>query len=152
MIKKLLLIALGAFLFCGGGYLGQATFEPQVIVKTGVVYQVKEVEKEVIKFVEVAWPARHFGSVLELKRWLKPVSIFSGDCDDFALELQRLAREDGYIIDFEVIWPDEYNKLFKEHKLQYGTVHAIGLAVIENKVWYVDPQTKEVVFSYVTLD
>ena len=146
MLKKLLLIALGVFVFFGGAYVGQATFEPKVIVKTGVVYQVVEVEKEVIKIVEVPAELRHFDSLSELEEWLPGVIKYGGDCDDLAFLLQRVASRDGFLIDFELIYPNEYNRLFRETKLRFNTTHAINTAIIGNSIYYIEPQSREVVF------
>lgn len=144
MIKKLLLIALGAFIFCSGGFVEQATFEPQVITETKIEYRVEEVT--VTEIVEVEKSLRHFNSLSELEEWLAPFIVWANDCDDFALSLQKIASRDGYILDFEIIYPGEYNRLFKEMKLGVNVVHAVNLAIIGNEVYYIEPQTREVVF------
>ena len=150
LIKIFLLIVALALVFCAGGLFGQATFEPQVIVEHEVVYQIETITETVYRveteIVEVEKSLRHFDSLFELGEWLAPITIWSGDCEDFALGLQGLALDDGFIVDFEVIYPNEYNKLFKEHKLGVNTVHAINLVIIGNEVYYIEPQTKEIVF------
>lgn len=143
---KALLIAIGVFVFFVGGIVGQATFEPQVIVEhhTEIVYET--IEKTLTEVIEVEKPLRHFESIGELQRFLEPISIWAGDCEDYAFQMQSLARAEGYIIDFEVIYPEEYNHLFRKTKIKPWIVHAINLAIVGEKVYYIEPQSKEVVF------
>ena len=49
---KLLLIATMVFVFCIGGYLGQVTFEPKVIIE----HQYETVEKTVTEIIETEKP------------------------------------------------------------------------------------------------
>jgi hypothetical protein len=46
----------------------------------------------------------------------------------------------------EVIERFEYNKLFETELLPGQSLHAINLAIIDNDVYYIEPQTDEVVF------
>lgn len=154
VLGVLLILATSSLAFCGGAYLGQVTFEPQVIVDYQTVcrvvetvkYKPVEVEKVIVEQVEVSKELHYFESLDELEQWLSGISIFASDCDDFAIELQRKALKDGYILSFEVIYPSEYNSLFKQKRLPSGIAHAINLAVIGNEVYYIEPQTNEVVF------
>lgn len=151
----LLILATSSLAFCAGGYVGQVTFEPQVIVDyqtisrviERVVYEPVEVEKVIVEQVEVSKELHYFESLDELEQWLSGISIFASDCDDFAIELQRKALKDGYILSFEVIYPSEYNSLFKQKRLPSGIVHAINLTVIGNEVYYIEPQTHEIAFA-----
>ena len=98
---------------------------------------------------------RNFSDLKELKQWLKdrknvttvrfqsPDTIV--DCDDYALELQHEALADGYIMSFEVIGEGEYNALFKTSLPTSQSLHAINLAIIDNDVYYIEPQTDEIV-------
>ncbi len=143
--KILLLIAVLVLVFSAGAYLMQATAKPQVVVEAVVEYKAIEIERIVETKVEtvVIQPVRHFESLNELESWLSGVIIVSwGDCDDYALIMQELALSQGYIISFEVIYPDEYNPLFET---QLDKPHAMNLAVIGNEIYYIEPQTMEIV-------
>ena len=124
-----------------------------------IVYE--QVEKPVVKEVEVSRPLLHFENINNFEQWLSNVNLIAigfnvidpsnndvteFDCDDYARRLQDKALEDGYIISFEVIRFSEYNSLFKEKKLPFGAIHAINSAIIGNDVYYIEPQTKEIVF------
>lgn len=167
----LAIVALGT-VFCFGAYTGQKTFEPQVVTETQVVevekvvYKTLEkvvpvekvvevpVEKVVIK--EVPLELRDFSSLEELDGWLfdtPKIIIFGGnagnslfDCDNFALGLQQEAINNGYLLNFENIEYKEYNSLFKKMKIKSSELHAINLAIIGNDVYYIEPQTDEVVW------
>ena len=73
-------------------------------------------------------------------------SVQKFDCDDYARRLQDRALQEGYIISFEVIRHTEYNSLFSKKKLPTGAIHAINSVIIGNDVYYIEPQTKEIVF------
>ena len=191
----MLVLAIAVLLLCAGGYLAQATMDPQVIVNheihmkykviesvvykpfdrviRSVVYKpvdrVKEsivyrpVEKVVIRHVETPQPLYHFQNVVELEQWLANFGeldirfdvaeeetgqlIKEFDCDDYALRLQEEALRDGYIISFEVIRSEEYNDLFKQKHLPRGAIHAVNSVIVGNEVYYVEPQTHEIVFA-----
>jgi len=150
-----LILVTSGLVFCAGGYVGQVTFEPQVIVDHQTVcrvvetvkYKPVEVERVIVEQVEVSKELHYFESLDELEQWLSGVSIFASDCDDFAIELQRKALKDGYIVSFEIIFPKEYNSLFKQKRLPSGIVHAINLTIIGNEVYYIEPQTHEIAFA-----
>lgn len=157
IVLALLIIGVLALVFFAGGYLGQATFEPKVIVETNTVYEVMErviyepIEKVVVK--EVPVKLRNFDSLEELNKWLEetPVQLrFGGnllDCDNCALGSQQKALKDGFVMNFKVIRADEYNRLFKAMKLSSGEFHAIDSVIIGNGVYYIEPQTREVVLA-----
>ena len=60
--------------------------------------------------------------------------------------MQHKALADGYIMSFEVIERTEYNKLFENELSPGQSLHAINLTIIDNNVYYIEPQTNEVVF------
>ncbi len=162
------ILAALALAFCVGGYLGQATFEPQVITDHEIqtLYRVidrveyKPVER-VVKRVETPKPLRHFQNLDELEQWLGNIGaldigfdvvdkemeqrIKRFDCDDYAVRLQEKALMDGYIISFEVIHSPEYNALFKQKRIPNGAIHAINSVILGNEVYYIEPQTHELV-------
>ena len=126
-------------------------------------YSVKYVEKPVteIKYVDKAetsplQPAS-FTDIDELRGWIKGIStetlVFfetpgtQADCDDYATALQQRALKDGYLISMEIIYPDEYNETFKASRIPEGTVHAIDMAIVGNKAYYIEPQTGEIAFA-----
>ena len=158
-LKVLCGTALFALAFFIGAYVGQATFEPQTITvvkhSTKVEYQPIESTTVEYKYIETPVELRNFDSLDELEQWLNNANIAvlrfqttdtKMDCDDYALDLQQKAMSDGYIMSFEVIHPDEYNKLFETGKLPPNSLHAINSVVIGNNVYYIEPQTRETVF------
>jgi len=164
-------ITILALAFFVGACVGQATFQPQVIIEhqSHTIYKTVEkviyepVEKIIVEHVETPKQLCHFQNLDELEQWLKDTHViaFSAqivdsktgrgikepDCDDYALNLQQKALADGYIISFEIIQPSEYNALFKLSQLPSGTFHAINSVVIGNDVYYIEPQTDEVVLA-----
>ena len=137
--------------------------EPTVECRLVERHTVQYVEKPVTvtEYVEqikrVPVELRNFSDLEELKQWLKDrgnvttvrfqspgVTI---DCDDYALDMQHKALADGYIMSFEVIGGSEYNALFNTSLPTSQTLHAINLAIINNSVYYVEPQTGEVAFA-----
>ena len=52
------------------------------------------------------------------------------DCDDFAIDLQKAALEDGYLINVQFDLEDE---------------HALNSAIISNIVVFIEPQTDEII-------
>lgn len=186
----LFILATLTLVFCAGGYVGQATFEPQVIivqeiqtvervvykpvekVVERVVYEpaekvietvvYKPVERVIIKRIETPKPLRNFQNLDELEQWLGNIGVIDihfdvvdeetsqrikgFDCEDYAIRLQEKALRDGYIMSFEVIRSAEYNALFKQKRIPNGDIHAINLVIIGNEVYYIEPQTHEIVF------
>ena len=145
----------------------KAVYTPIEKVIETVVYEpvekivYKQVENPVVKEVEVPRPLLHFENTNDLKQWLSNVNLIEigfnvvdqnnnnitkFDCDDYARSLQDKALQDGYIISFEVIRSAEYNSLFREKKIPVGAIHGINSAIIGNEVYYIEPQTKEIVF------
>lgn len=60
--------------------------------------------------------------------------------------LQEKALRDGYMMSFEVIRAVEYNTLFKQKQIPNGDIHAINSVILGNEVYYIEPQTREIVF------
>lgn len=162
--KLIIAIAISFMVFyCLGAFIGKATFEPKVITQTEtlvqtvteyqtvekIVYVDKPVVEYVDKIVEVPRELRDFSSFEELEQWLSNIIWFKQpdfDCDDFALQVQDRALNDGYKLNVELIQSSEYNRLFKKAKLRPNKIHAINSALIGNKAYYVEPQTYEIVF------
>lgn len=174
----LFILATFTLIFCAGGYLGQATFEPKVIIDheihtihkvvDRVVYkpvervEYKPIEKVVVERVETPKPLRHFQNLDELEGWLGNIGVLDirfdvvdeetgqrikkFDCEDYAIRLQEKALRDGYIMSFEVIRSAEYNALFKQKRIPNGAIHAINSVILGNEVYYIEPQTHEIVF------
>jgi len=178
----LFILATLTLVFCAGGYLGQATFKPQIIVNheiqtmdrvvERVVYEPVErviekvvyepVERVIVKRVETTKPLRYFQTLDELERWLGNMWVLDirfdvvdketsqrikrFDCDDYAIRLQDKALRDGYMMSFEVIRHVEYNALFKQKRIPNGAIHAINSVILGNEVYYIEPQTHEIVF------
>ena len=130
------------------------------LIETHTVEYVEEIVVEteyvdVIRHVPVEF--RNFTNRAELEKWLEERNqvtficfrqkdiIF--DCDDFALELQQKALADGFIISFEIIDSSEYNELFSTQLPEGQTLHAINLSIIGNDVYYIEPQTGEIVYA-----
>lgn len=89
---------------------------------------------------------REFESVNRLERWLEqnPVDYtiyihqskdgpYYGDCDDYAFELIKDARKDGYDLHF---YPVKTSKK--------GVSHAMCVAIIGNEYWFIEPQTDKI--------
>ncbi len=133
--------------------------EKEVVREVEVIKEVvvKEIEyrnviRQVVEEVIVEKPTeqREFSSKGELRKWLlddhtdKNVYIWDGpdgterssenyDCDDFALDLQRIASEDGFLMSVTIIDKDDQP-------------HMLNLVTIGNEVYYIEPQTDEVWF------
>lgn len=136
-------------------------YKPVDRVKESIV--IRPVEKVVIRHVETPQPLHHFQNLVELEQWLGNFGqldirfdvaeeetgqiIKEFDCDDYAVRLQEEALRDGYIISFEVIHSEEYNDLFKQKRIPRGATHAINSVIIGNEVYYIEPQTNEIVFA-----
>ena len=136
--------------------------KPAVESKLVARHTVEYVEKPVteVKYVErvTSVPAeyRNFYTLDELRNWLALNAISTSiylkspgveiDCDDYALELQRKALSDGFIVSFAVVSEREYDALFREPLPKGTTLHAVNLAIIDNSIYYIEPQTAEVVF------
>ena len=162
--KLIIAIAISFMVFyCLGAFIGKATFEPKVITQTetlvqtiteyqtleNIVYVDKPVVEYVEKIVEVPRELRDFSSFEELEQWLSNIIWFKQpdfDCDDFALQVQDRALNDGYKLNVELIQSSEYNRLFKKDKLRPNKIHAINSALIGNKAYYIEPQNYEIVF------
>ena len=170
--KALITIGVLGLVFWAGTYASQVEFEPQTttVIESGV--ECRLVERHTVQYVDkpvtvvrniervqrIPAELRNFNDLEELEQWLVAVSKNTTtaylqlpgakiDCDDYALDLQSKALADGYLMSFEVIGSGEYNGLFKSSKLPPNRFHAINLAIIDNDVYYIEPQTGEVVFA-----
>jgi len=173
----LFILAALTLVFCAGGYLGQITFQPQVIIDHEIhtIYRVIErvvyepvervvyepVERVIVKRIETPKSLCHFQNLDELERWLGNMWVLDirfdvvdketgqrikrFDCEDYAIRLQEKALRDGYIMSFEVIRSVEYNALFKQKRIPSGAIHAINSVILGNEVYYIEPQTGEIV-------
>ena len=129
--------------------------EKPVVREVEVVKEVveKEIEyRDIVKEVMVEKPIEQseFSSKEELEKWLAEddgkttVYFFTTpdgteassdkyDCDDYAIDLQKRALKDGYLMSTSIIE-------------KQGQLHMINLATIGNDVYYIEPQTDEVWF------
>lgn len=158
MVRTILMLLLIATVVASvgyqvGAYHARQTFEPQVvteyvplppeIIEVEVVKEVP-VEVEVIK--EVPIKLREFESLRELKDWLANDDLDShlvlratrdgyidlrGPCDHLALELQRRAIEQGYLMSTQIL------------KLGSG-LHMMNSTVIGNDIYFIEPLTDRV--------
>ena len=130
------------------------------LIETHTVEYVEEtvVEKEYVDVIrQVKIELRDFTNLEELNQWLEEINQvtsirFEGkdtviDCDDFAIELQKKALADGFILSFEIISGSEYNELFSTQLPARQSLHAINLSIIGNDVYYIEPQTGEIVHA-----
>ncbi|MFC1861807.1 response regulator [Chloroflexota bacterium] len=148
-------IAATVFVFTSEPVTDVVIVEKPVVREVEVVKEVveKEIEyRDIVKEVTVEKPIEQseFSSKEELEKWLaeddadKTVYFFvkadgtgassdKYDCDDYALDLQKRALKDGYLMSTSIIE--------KEDQL-----HMINLATIGNDVYYIEPQTDKVWF------
>ncbi len=140
--------------------IGRFVYKPIEKVIERVDYGLSE--GVVINRFENPGTLRYFQDLGELERWLEEVElpdiasevasektspeVKNRDCDDYSLKLQEDALRDGYMLSFEVINSGEYNDLFKEGRIPDGAIHAINSVIIGNKVYYIEPKTREIVF------
>ena len=125
---------------------------PNIEIVTEYAEVEKVVEREVEVIVEVPIELRDFESVEELREWLGEEChfiIFGAkdkvyDCDNHSLWLQKKGLKDGYLVNYEAIMPDEYNKYFKN--MEIDGLHAINSVIIGNDFYYIEPQTREIVW------
>jgi len=102
-----------------------------------------EVPVEVEKVVYKHRDYRNFESLSEFTEWADgkiAVYIVTGkeiDCDDYAMRLQRLAADDGYLISCQIVYNGKvYNQIVSDSK----TLHMGNLIVVSNNIYYVEPQ------------
>lgn len=68
---------------------------------------------------------------------------FTGQCEDFALQLRDRAAAIGKNLEVIAIDRTEFNKwksYFGDKSLKNGDYHALNMAIIGNEIWYVEPQ------------
>lgn len=88
----------------------------------------------------------HFSSLYELKLWLAldhtdEVEYVSDsyDCDDYAFNLQKNARNAGYLLDITLVDSCDIVAYSKGYTKWHVTILAI--IPLENEIYIVDPQT-----------
>lgn len=171
VFKALISIGVLSLAFCAGVYLHPVVFESETIAVIEPTVECQLVGSHTVQYVDrpvavvnniervqrIPVELRNFNSLEELKQWLAAVAmnittIFFQrpdapvDCDDYALDLQRKALADGYILSFQIISRSEYNAVFQGELPPGQSLHAINLAIIGNNVYYIEPQTGEITF------
>jgi hypothetical protein len=166
-------VTVGAAVFCFVPFVGQlaSTRDPSNIQ---TVQAAPRVEARVIpsgnaisttaapriEYVSKPVPVqlRMFVSLTELQHWLLQRTTTTRNlyfvpqgggihCADYALTLQAMAAEDGYMLSFQIIDPSTYNPLFRQSQISTSVLHAINLAIVGNEAYYIEPQTGEVVLA-----
>jgi len=138
--------------FCIGGYyssLNSKVVTQTIYLPSEPIIRIEKVtvERETIK--EVPIQLELFNSVDELELWFKESHIqdiirlsLSGegvDCDDVAMLLVELAREEGKDIHFSFLKKGSY---FNNNVLTKN--HALGLTIIRNEVYLIDALSGEI--------
>ncbi|MFC1990060.1 response regulator [Chloroflexota bacterium] len=143
------------FIFTSEPVTDVVIVEKEVVREVEITKEVvkKEIEyRDIVKEVTVEKPIKQseFASLEELKKWLAEKSVTKSifffvipdgtqassnkyDCDDYALDLQKRALEDGYLMSASIIE-------------KQGQQHMINLVTIGNDIYYIEPQTDEVWF------
>ena len=99
---------------------------PEYIVTEKVTVVTKEVKKEV-------WPSeyRYFQSYTQFKKWASRRVIMYREawiCVDYALEFQRRAYMEGYIVSTEILTEDKPKS------------HMVNSIIIGKDIWFYDAQ------------
>jgi hypothetical protein len=169
-IKSILLVSIFVLVALAAGWLlGVTTQQPAVKAVTVEVPSPPIVQEKVrIEKVEVTTPVSIYDpvytsledwqSVEELRAFLDAddtesnVTIisqtggqisFTGQCEDFALQLRARAAAIGKNLEIIAINSTELNKwksYFGNKSLSNGDYHALNMAIIGNEIWYVEPQ------------
>jgi len=172
VLATLFAVAVLNIFFSIGVSVGQAPIRPQTITVTEPVVKCQLIETHTVQYVEkpvtvveyiertqkAPVELRNFNDTGELKQWLVAVDMnitttyfqppgVTIDCDDYALDMQRKALTDGYIMSFEVISRSEYNAVFNTSLPTNQSLHAINLVIIGNGAYYIEPQTSEIGFA-----
>lgn len=102
--------------------------------------QIVEIEKPIV--------LRHFKTYHEMRQWFfnNPISereyqkkLFN--CVDFANTVQRMAFDDGLIVNVELELNGEYTKSTQKHMVCNCLIPS------ENMVYVIEPQTDAIIFS-----
>jgi len=155
IVAIIAVIAATIFIFTSEPVTDVVIVEKPVIREVEVIKEVveKEIEyRDIVKEVTIEKPIEQseFSSKEELEKWLAEdnteknvyffvradgteVSSAKYDCDDYALDLQKRALKDGYLMSASVVEKGDQ-------------LHMINLATIGNDVYYIEPQTDEVWF------
>jgi len=143
LIKWLFVSLALVILFCSGVAYGQTTVKPRIVIQPEYVPQYITKEVEVIREIKVTkevyptefhqfesqeklgkWQANHYLELQELGKrnnWI---------CVDYALEMQRRAWRDGYLMSIETLI-DKGGK----------TGHMINSTVIGDDIIFLEPQS-----------
>ncbi len=172
VFKTLTAVGVLVLAFYTGIYVSPVALVPQTTAAIEPIVESRLVARHTVEYIDrpvtvvknveyvqkIPVELRDFNDLEELKQWLVAVEMNTStvyfqsadaaiDCDDYALDLQRKALADGYIMSFEVIARSEYNPLFKSDLPPGQSLHAVNLAIIGNNVYYIEPQTDEIVFA-----
>ena len=107
-----------------------------------VLKEVLVVEK-VIEIKEIRYTPRWFNSLEELTTWYWMTQAVIvrwsfWDCDDWAIELQRQALEDGYLLPLAPVY---MNRIFDTYlPFGFAEAHVGNWTLIGNDWYYVEPQ------------
>ncbi len=146
-------IAATIFIFTSEPVTEVLIIEKEVIREAVKEVVAKQIEyRDIVKEVVIEKPIEQseFSSKEELEKWLAEddtegnvyffvradgteVSSAKYDCDDYALDLQKRALKDGYLMSASVVEKGDQ-------------LHMINLVTIGNDVYYIEPQTDEVWF------
>ena len=154
---SIIFIICSLFLGCCKQETPQIVYVPVEVIKEVSIEKIIEVPVEVIREVEVIKELRDFASIEELGPWLikdapdrhiflkansDGVVKLTGVCEDYALQLQNRAFDDGYKMSIQILYDEQYYEHYGTH-LKNGQYHAINLVRIGNEFWYIDPKTDE---------
>ena len=170
--KMLISIGVLSLVFCAGVYLCPVASESQMTTVIRPTVECQLVESHTVQYVdrpvtvvnnvervqEIPVELRNFNGLDELRQWLAEVAMNTTtiffqrpdapvDCDDYAVDLQRKALTDGYILSFQIISRSEYNAVFQGELPPGQGLHAVNLAIIGNNGYYIEPQTGEIAFA-----
>lgn len=68
---------------------------------------------------------------------------FSGQCEDYALQLRDRAMAQGMYLSLQALHPAEYQKWY-DQPAKSAAYHAICMARIGNEFWYIEPANDRV--------
>jgi hypothetical protein len=134
-------------------YVVEKWNEPERVEYPVIIYEEKEVEKivEVEKKI-YSRDSRDWESISEFMGWLENLQSRTlvypdADCDDFAMNVQRAALKDGYMVSCQLVVD---GMLWDRHVSDTRGGHFGNLVVIKNDVYYLEPQNDSLIWlSYV---
>lgn len=152
ILLSILLIGILLVSACG---ISQSEYGAVIAERDKAVAQIAQLEEYITQLQEKTCELTHFESIYELEKFLREDDTDKIDdpqwlCWNYALTLQRNAFAKGKIINFVSVYWTEYNPLFLGNYPE-GTHHAINSAIINNRVWWIEPQSDEIVYiDYLT--